>query len=457
MDITITPGKLCGTVTAISSKSQAHRLLICAAFADRPTTLLCPETNRDMDATAGCLNALGARITRTEIGYAVSPVRQVPAQAHVINLSVPQSPVGGDAHIAPRETIHVCTELRRIRNTVQGPMWASAPTEAAKANGIAAQAVLNCHDSGSTLRFLLPVAGALGVDTLFQLEGRLPQRPLSPLWEEMERMGCSLSRPSADTIRCQGRLQPGDYTIDGGVSSQFITGLLLAAALIPGDSRIHLTGKVESRPYITMTQRAMALFGVNADDFHVHGGETFHSPGTLIVEGDWSNGAFFLAAKALGNDVVTENLSPDSPQGDRAVHSLLPALEENITISAADIPDLVPILAVVAACKRGAVFTDIRRLRLKESDRVAAVIGMLQSLGGKAEATEDTLTVYGTGLTGGTVDSVNDHRIAMSAAIAATVCQRKVTILGAECVQKSYPRFFAEYRRLGGNYEQYLR
>ena len=155
--------------------------------------------------------------------------------------------------------------------------------------------------------------------------------------------------------------------------------------------------------------------------------------------------------------MVTENLSPDSPQGDRAVHSLLPALERNITISAADIPDLVPILAVVAACKRGAVFTDIRRLRLKESDRVAAVIGMLQSLGGKAEATEDTLTVHGTGLTGGTVDSVNDHRIAMSAAIAATVCQRKVTILGAECVQKSYPRFFAEYRRLGGNYEQYLR
>lgn len=398
MDIVITPGKLSGSITAIPSKSQAHRLLICAAFADAPTALICPETNRDIEATAGCLNALGADITRTETGYEVIPVSSIPDTA-----------------------------------------------------------ILNCHDSGSTLRFMLPVAGALGVDTTFLMEGRLPQRPLSPLWEEMERMGCSLSRPTADTIRCQGRLSAGNYTIDGGVSSQFITGLLLAASRIPGESSIQLTGKVESRPYITMTQRAMALFGLETGDFVVKGGKPFHSPGELTVEGDWSNGAFFLAAKALGNDVVTKNLSTDSPQGDRAAFELLPALENHVTISAADIPDLVPILSVVAACKRGAVFTDIRRLRLKESDRVASVIAMLEALGGKAEATEDTLIVYGTGLKGGTVDSVNDHRIAMTAAIAATVCTEPVTILGAECVNKSYPRFFEEYRRLGGNYEQHLR
>ena len=398
MDIVITPGKLAGTVTAIPSKSQAHRMLICAAFADGPTVLHCPETNRDIEATAGCLHALGADIRRTDTGYTVQPVRQLPDTA-----------------------------------------------------------VLNCHDSGSTLRFMLPVAGALGVDTVFQMEGRLPQRPLSPLWEEMERMGCSLTRPTTDTIRCQGKLKAGQYVIDGGVSSQFITGLLLAAALIPGESHIQLTGKVESKPYITMTQRAMALFGLETEAFTVSGGNPFHSPGELTVEGDWSNGAFFLAAKALGNDVVTENLSTESPQGDRSAFDLLPALEGNIAISAADIPDLVPILSVAAACKKGAVFSDIRRLRLKESDRVASVIAMLEALGGKAEATEDTLTVYGTGLTGGTVDSVNDHRIAMSTAIAATVCTKPVTILGAECVKKSYPHFFEEYHRLGGNYEQYLR
>lgn len=397
MDLTIFPGKLSGSINIIPSKSQAHRMLICAAFADGPTTLFCPDTNRDIEATAGCLNALGADIRRTDYGYQVIPV------------------------ISP-------------------------PTSA----------LLKCHDSGSTLRFMLPVAGALGVDTIFQMEGRLPCRPLSPLWEEMERMGCTLTRPTSDTIRCQGKLKAGNYSIDGSVSSQFITGLLLAAALIDEESHIHLTGKVESRPYITMTQRAMALFGKNCDDFTVRGGP-FHSPGSITVEGDWSNGAFFLTAAALGNPVIVENLSIDSPQGDRAVFDLLPRLNEHITISAADIPDLVPILSIAAACNRGAIFTDIRRLRLKESDRVASVIAMVTALGGKAEADDETLTVYGTGLTGGTVDAVNDHRIAMSAAIAATVCRVPVTILGAQCVEKSYPKFFEEYRRLGGNYEQYLR
>jgi len=397
MDITITPVKLSGSIRIIPSKSQAHRLLICAAFADDPTMLYCSDTNRDIEATAGCLNALGADIQRTSDGYRIIPARKIPASA-----------------------------------------------------------ILYCHDSGSTLRFMLPVAGALGVDTTFVLEGRLPQRPLSPLWEEMERMGCTLSRPTPNTIRCQGLLSPGEYVIDGSVSSQFITGLLLAAALMNGRSHIQLTGKVESRPYITMTQQAMALFGTDSNDFSIKGGK-FHSPGSIAVEGDWSNGAFFLAASALGNDILVEGLSKDSPQGDRAVSTLLSSLKDNITISAADIPDLVPILSVYAACHHGAVFTDIRRLRLKESDRVASVIAMLEALGGKALADEDTLTVFGTGLTGGIVDSVNDHRIAMSAAIAATVCTRPVTILGAQCVEKSYPRFWAEYHRLGGNYEQYLR
>lgn len=398
MDITITPQKLSGRITAIPSKSQAHRLLICAAFADAPTVLICPDTNRDIEATAGCLRSLGAQILRTESGYVVTPATSIPKEA-----------------------------------------------------------VLCCQDSGSTLRFLLPVVGALGVDAVFQLEGRLPQRPLSPLWEEMERMGCQLTRPTADTIRCTGQLAAGDYTISGGVSSQFITGLLLACSRIPGESRIHITGKLESRPYVTMTLQAMEIFGLACTNFTVKGGSPFHSPGKLTVEGDWSNGAFFLAAKALGNDVGTDNLSADSAQGDRAAAILLPGLAEKLTIDASDIPDLVPILAVTAACRQGAVFTNIQRLRLKESDRVESVIAMLRSLGGRAEADENTMTVFGTGLVGGTVNAQNDHRIAMSAAIAATVCREPVTIFGAECVSKSYPHFFEEYQKLGGSYEQYLR
>lgn len=398
MNLTIMPGKLHGTVRAIPSKSQAHRMLICAAFADGPTFLNCPETNRDIDATAQCLSALGAQITRSPEGFGVTPIQEVSKSA-----------------------------------------------------------VLPCQDSGSTLRFLLPVAGALGCDATFLLTGRLPQRPLSPLWEELERMGCHLSRPTENTVRCQGRLQAGVYTIDGGVSSQFITGLLLALALVPGESRLTVLGQLESAPYVTMTQQVMALFGKNTAGLAVFGGR-FHSPGKQWVEDDWSNAAFFLAAKALGSDVQVENLDLESAQGDRACFTLLPELMNGTqSICAADIPDLVPILSVVAAAAHGAEFTNIRRLRLKESDRVEAVIHMLTALGGKAEAVGDTLRVYGTGLTGGTVDSRNDHRIAMSAAIASTVCSRSITILGAECTEKSYPSFFREFKKLGGSYEQHLR
>lgn len=391
MNITISPGKLNGEVTVIPSKSQAHRLLICAAFADGDTELICPETNRDIEATAGCLTALGAKIARTNHGYLVSPVRHVPEKA-----------------------------------------------------------ALNCWDSGSTLRFLLPVVGALGVDTIFQLKGRLPQRPLSPLWEEMERMGCVLTRPTPDTIHCSGQLRAGTYTIAGGISSQFITGLMFACTLIPGDCSIQVFGKLESKPYVTMTLNSLSTFGCIVDNNIFFGNKSLKSPGVVSIEGDWSNGAFWLAAKALGSTLSVNNLSLDSAQGDKAAQHWLTALQQKQVIDASDIPDLVPILAVTAACKQGAVFTNIQRLRLKESDRVASVIALLQGLGGQAEATGDTLIVYGNGLSGGCIDAQNDHRIAMSAAIAATVCCSPVTIIGAECVSKSYPRFFEEYRRLGG-------
>ena len=389
MDITIHPRPLRGEIEVIPSKSMAHRYLICAAFSDRPTQLRCGETNQDIEATVDCLNALGAEILRTDSGYTVFPAKELPPQAE-----------------------------------------------------------LNCRESGSTLRFMLPIVGALGVDATFQMAGRLPQRPLSPLWEEMERMGCTLTRPTADTIRCNGRLKAGEYIIDGGVSSQFITGLLFATALMDGKSNITITGTLESRPYVDMTKQALKIFEA----------PYFRSPGYFDVEGDWSNGAFLLAAQWLGSDLWVLGLNQTSIQGDRAVVDILKALEMGTpTISAKDIPDLVPILSVVAAAKHGAVFTDIRRLRLKESDRVSSTIAMIENLGGKAEADENTLTIYGTGLTGGTVDAVNDHRIAMSAAIAATVCKEAVTILGAECVKKSYPKFWEEYARLGGNYELNLR
>ena len=398
MDITIYPKKLSGTVTAIPSKSQAHRLLICAAFSNSETILHCPATNQDIEATADCLRALGANILRTETGYAVRPVKQFPNKA-----------------------------------------------------------LLNCNESGSTLRFMLPIVGALGVDAVFQMSGRLPKRPLSPLWEEMERRGCSLSRPTETTIRCTGKLIPGNYTIDGSVSSQFITGLLFAMAVMDGSSTLNITGKPESKPYIEMTRRALTAFGVDTSDNNIQGSFPFSSPGKMRVEGDWSNGAFFLAAKALGSDIAVEGLDESSPQGDRASAQILNKMETIGVVDAADIPDLVPILAVAAGAKNGVSFTNIARLRLKESDRVATVAAMLKNLGASADAAENELTVKPAPYHSCTIDAAGDHRIAMSAAIAATVADGPVTILGAQCVEKSYPSFWEEYRRLGGNYEQYIR
>lgn len=373
MNITLIPGKLRGTVSVPPSKSMAHRLLICASFSKQPMKLTCPESGADIDATVACLNALGADIRHHERGFFILP----------------------------------------------------CPKRAQKA-------LLPCGESGSTLRFLLPIVGALGIESTFEMEGRLPQRPLSPLWEEMVRMGCTLTRPTANTIHCTGKLRPGAYRMDGSVSSQFISGLMMALPLIEGETSLEITGNIESKPYIEMTRYVLELFK--------HG-----CPERMEVEGDWSSAAFWLAANALGSEIQVLGLNERSPQGDRAITRLLPLLNEHVTISAADIPDLVPVLAVVAAAKKGAVFADIRRLRLKESDRVASVMAMLESLGGKAEAAENTLTVFGSGLIGGTVDSFGDHRIAMAAAIAATVCKKPVTISDSECVKKSYPGFWEDY------------
>jgi 3-phosphoshikimate 1-carboxyvinyltransferase len=273
----------------------------------------------------------------------------------------------------------------------------------------------------------------------------------------MEEKGCKLTRPTANTLRCCGKLQSGDYSIDGSVSSQFITGLLFAFALMPGLSTLSVTGKTESKPYIDMTKQALQLFGINTDQFHVANGFPFSSPGELSVEGDWSNSAFYLTAKALGSDLEICGLSNDSAQGDRAVSNILPRLDAHITVDAADIPDLVPILAVAGGASNGITFTNIGRLRLKESDRVASVAAMLQQLGASVDVSENTMSVFPATFHGCTVDSVGDHRIAMAAAIAATVSQGPVTILGAHCVAKSYPAFWEDYRNLGGNYEQYIR
>ena len=432
----ITPHELSGTLPAIASKSMAHRLVILAALADRSTLVRCNTTCADIDATVRCLNALGARVTPVRGGFDVRPVRR---------------------------------EL-----TLQGMVFRTRRG-----------AVLDCGESGSTLRFMLPVAAALGADAFFTGAQRLVERPLKPLVKELRAHGASITAHRGFPIACAGKLQPARYEIPGNVSSQFVTGLMLAAPALGRPVEVAVTGELESRPYVDVTIRALRAFGIEvaerrtvAEDgepltvFSLNGAACA-SPRTVGVEGDWSNAAFWLCAGALGSEpVAVSGLDLASPQGDRAIMGALlrfgarvrrgsglarvqPDKLRGYTLSAADIPDLVPTLAAVAALAEGETrITDCARLRMKESDRLATVAETVNRLGGNARAEGDDLVVTGVErLKGGTVSSHNDHRIAMMAAVAAVRAEGPVTIEGAEAVRKSYPGFFDDYRLLGGEVE----
>ncbi len=401
-------------VQAVSSKSDVHRLLICAALADAPTVISCPDRNADILATVRVLTALGAGISYENGTYSVLPIQTLP-----------------DGEV-----------------------------------------LLDCGESGSTLRFILPVAAALGVPARLIGQGRLLARPMRPLTDCLCAHGAKICAGD-DGIWLRGRLAPGCYEISGNISSQYITGLLLALPLLDGPSRIVLTAPLESAPYVDLTLAALSRFGisvgVSAEGYGIVPAR-LHTPQTLCAQGDWSGAAFWLASGAIGpHPVRVEGLDPDSCQGDREICGLLsrfgaqvewtdhavtvfPAPLHGIEIQAQDIPDLVPVLAVVAAAAQGETrITGAARLRMKESDRIETVCALLRALGGKADALDDGLCIYGCGsLCGGVANGANDHRIVMSAAVAALICQKPLVIRGAEAVAKSYPGFFDLYRQTDG-------
>ena len=398
MDISINPASLSGSIAAIPSKSAAHRALICAALADRETSIFCPSLSKDIEATASCLSSLGADIRYENGTFYVKPIEKVSKNA-----------------------------------------------------------LLNCGESGSTLRFLLPVVCALGFGARLKMEGRLPQRPLSPLWEELISHGAELSRPEADIIAVSGKLSHGAYKIRADVSSQFISGLLFALPLLDGESRIELEGSVESAGYIRMSSDMQRNFSLDipfdGKCFHIPAESAYKAPGKLSVEGDWSNAAFWLVAAEISKGIEVTGLNETSAQGDKAVRELIKLIRRgDVTVDCKDVPDLVPVLSVLAALTPGETrFVNAARLRIKESDRLAAVCKMLSSLGGDCIELEDGLVIRGKEkLSGGMVDGMNDHRIVMSAAVAAAACEKPVTILGAQAAEKSYPAFFEDYKRLGG-------
>ncbi len=404
MDIRIIPSPISGSIEGISSKSFAHRALICACLANGESKIKINTTSADIEATVSCLRNLGARIEKNGVTYTVTPIGALPENA-----------------------------------------------------------VIDCGESGSTLRFLLPVICAMGIKTEIDAHGRLPERPLSPLKEELIRMGAEISDSFPLTV--SGKISAGEYTLRGDVSSQFVTGLLMALAFL-GGGVIKLLPPVQSRPYIDITLEVLRTFGANIKEenntFYINSSPLIGCD--FAVEADWSNAAFPLC---MGAEVT--GLNPDSTQGDKEIINVLENMGAVITrnggsfkanlsslhgcrIDASDIPDAVPVIAVVAATAEGeTVIFNAERLRIKESDRIMTTASMIRSLGGDVTETDDGMIICGKPLlTGGETDSFNDHRIAMAAAVASLKCKGDVVIRNAQAVSKSYPSFFDDFNNLGG-------
>lgn len=439
MDVRISPRALGGTVRALPSKSEAHRALILAALSSAGTVIHGIGTDPkgedtlsdDILRTAEALCALGAGMETSAESIAVTP-----------------------CHIQEKN------------------------------------AVIDCGESGSTLRFMIPVCAALGGQFRFIRRGRLPKRPISVLTDQLTAHGLEFDE-DGDDLLMRGRLTPGEFTLPGNESSQYITGLLLALPCI-GDSVLRVTGELESRPYVDITLDLMRKFGADISETRIDvlpdsspsGNEAVfeisraeYSPrGDIAVGGDWSGAANMLCVGAS-----VSGLDRESCQGDRAILDILgqmgalicecvergceePGLSAAIAekllaidIDMRDIPDLVPLVAVMCTAARGtSVIRNIRRLRLKESDRVEATLALIRALGGRASATENELIIEGSPLGGGCtplhageVDSYADHRIAMAAAVASCFADGDVTVRGAQCVGKSYPGFWDDLRTLG--------
>jgi len=409
MNVKITPKNLSGKVIAIPSKSQAHRILIASALSGN-TACVCSNSD-DIEATGDCL----------------------------LELENSDEPV------------------------------------------------FNCRESGSTLRFFLPLSMVFKNKATFIGTGGLPHRPLSPLKEQLEEHGCVFSNKGDDICTLTGALKGGKFTLPGNVSSQFITGLLFALPLLSESSEIILSSPLQSSPYVTMTLNTLEMFGIKIDAlfdescaersysaFRIKGGQKYVSPANATVEGDWSNAAFWFVAAAISTSIestITCNgLDILSAQGDKKIVSILKAFGGNISkceksviaspgelhgieIDAVNIPDLIPIISVLAAVSVGkTTIINAERLRIKESDRLHAIYDGLTRLGADVEELDGGLIIRGKDrLNGGTVSGFNDHRIVMSMAIASIRCENPVIIEGAEAVNKSYPNFFDDFKNLGGD------
>lgn len=391
MDVKILPKTLSGCINAVSSKSDGHRKIIAAALSDKETEIIMNNFSDDIEATLWAIKNLGGDFVKTENGIAIKPILNTPEKVS-----------------------------------------------------------LDFRESGSTARFLIPITAALCSNAEFTGRGRLPQRPFAELTYEMRKNGVEVSSDNLP-MKTKGFLKSGIFEIPGNVSSQYITGLLFALSLMEKESRICLTSPLASAPYVDMTLDVLKDFGANIEvleNEYVIKPKKLKSPEKVTVEGDWSAAAFWVVADKICGNVKISGMNENSRQGDKKICDIL----DDTEIDATHIPDLVPVLTVLAASRTGTTrIFGAQRLRIKESDRLYAMAKCINDLGGFAKETEDGIIVEGTGkLSGGTVDSFSDHRIAMSAAVASLICENEVKILNAECVKKSYPAFFEDFRKLGG-------
>lgn len=414
MVITVKRKKLGGSVIIPPSKSVAHRALICACLRGKKTTIKCTDRSEDIDATIRCLCSLGYDI------------------------------------VCEGESIIVGDK----RFEVVSP-------------------ILDCGESGSTYRFMLPFVAALGCGATFIGAGRLGKRPMTELFDVLKDGGVTIEHPEDQTLPCKvsGKCKNGEFAIRGDVSSQYITGLLLSLPLLQG-GKVTIIEKTESKPYIDITLDVMEKFGYSVIDENgklVYNGYNEKPFDEYTVEGDWSSSAFFIVGGLIGAKKRLEilGLSERTKQGDRAIVDIAtkfggmidhdgerlivyPSMLHGTDVDVSDTPDLAPIIAVLAAASNGTtIISGCARLRAKESDRIESTLSLINTLGGNARADGNTIIVEGkNSLQGGTVNSFNDHRIAMSAAIASLICEDSVTIDGAESVGKSFPSFFEIFESL---------
>ncbi len=428
-NLQIIPGPLTGAVRVPSSKSMGHRALICAALAEGKSRIRGVSSSEDIEATRTCLERLGAKIT-----------------ASLENNG------------------RTCFQVEGIKRRVTGTL-------------------LDCRESGSTLRFMIPLAALSGEKAVFTGSGKLGTRPLFPYVDIFRKQGLQFQEGSQTNhfpLTVQGPLRPGQFVLPGNVSSQFISGLLFALPLLKGDSTLDIVGKLESWSYIALTLAVLQQYGItihhkNYRHYDIPGNQQYISQDTR-VEGDYSQAAFWLVGGMLGKTIRLAGMNAHSCQGDRAIISILqqmggqvygaaetlisqPARSTGTTIDAADCPDLIPVLTVAAALSQG--HTEIihaERLRLKECDRLTAMATELNKLGAHIKEKADGLSIDGVeSFSGGVVECWNDHRVAMSLAIASIRCRQPMILKGTECVAKSYPDFWKDFKQLGGRYEQYVR